>query len=146
MKNHIKAFLLSVVFIIVGIVLSRVVEADLSDALVEQSKAISYFVTLAGIVTVFSWYKRKAVEVEIGELEVPTENVQLQKRVYIYLLIINFINAGMLILSTEQSIQLMAGISLIMVVVSPVVFRTMQEKDKQAPVEDNHSPKDNSEK
>lgn len=129
MKNHVKAFLASAILIILGIVLSKFIIIELSVELIEQAKAISYLVTLAGIVVAFSWYKRTATAVEERVTETPPENVIKQNRILTYMVIINLVNAVMLSLSTEQSIQMMAGISLLVVIISPIVFRTMQEKD-----------------
>lgn len=140
MKPHIKAFLLSAIVVFAAGILSKYIELELSLPMVEQAKAISYFVTLAGVVTAFSWYKRTATPVAEGVLETPPENIEKQKRVLIFMVIINVINAGVLSLSTEQSIQLMAGISLLVVVISPIVFRTMQEKDAMPPKEEEVKP------
>lgn len=129
MKPHIKALFVCIIFVFGGAILSKIIETDFSPAMLEQAKAISYFVTLAGIVTAFSWYKRTATPVESGVTEIPEENQKLQKRVLLYMIIINFINGGVLILSTEESIQMMTGISLLVVIISPIVFRSMQEKD-----------------
>ena len=136
MKSHIKAFFISIVLVFAGGILSKYLDLKFSLAMVEQAKSISYFVTLAGIVTAFSWYKRTATSVVEGESETPPENVVKQKRILLYLVIINFLNAAVLLLSTEESIQLMAGMSLLVVVISPIIFRTMQEKDAMPPKED----------
>ena len=128
MKNNLKVFLLSAFLVTLGGVLSKYWEIELSLGMMEQVKAISYFVTLAGIVSAFSWYKRTATPVPENDENVPVENISKQNRVLIYLLVINTINAGVLLFSQVQPIQLMIGISLLVVLISPVVFRTMQEK------------------
>lgn len=139
MKNHIKAFILSAVIVLAGGILSKYIDLNLSVEMIEQAKAISYLVTLGGVVTAFSWYKRTAIPVEQGDESVPAENVEKQNRVLIYMTIINFVNACVLSLSPVEPIQLMSGISLIVVIISPVVFRTMQEKDAVAPKEEDNN-------
>lgn len=136
MKNHIKAFILSAVLLVLGGILSKYITLELSLELIEQAKAISYMVTLAGVVVLFSWYKRTATPVDEGDEETPLENIAKQNRILIYLVIINLVNALMLSLSTEESIQMMAGISLLVIIISPIVFRTMQEKDTMHPSEE----------
>jgi len=136
MKNHIKAFILSAVLLLLGGILSKYITFELSVPLIEQAKAISYMVTLAGIVVLFSWYKRTATPVEAEVTVTPSENVAKQNRILLYLVIINFVNAIMLMLSPEQSIQMMASISLLVIIISPIVFRTMQEKDAMPPSQD----------
>lgn len=117
--------------VLISILLTILIKKEFPVSLVEQSKAISYFVTLAGIVTIFSWYKRTATPVEIDVTDIPQENIDKQKKVLRYMLFINIVNAVMLALSTEKSIQFMCGISLLTVIISPFLFRTMQEKDSQ---------------
>lgn len=133
MKKHVKAFIASIVLVVLGAILSKQVTLELSLELIEQAKAISYMVTLAGIVVLFSWYKRTATPVDEGVTETPVENMAKQNRIFIFLVIINLVNAVMLMLSNEQSIQMMAGISLMIIIISPIVFRTMQEKDVMPP-------------
>lgn len=143
MKEHIKALLISIVLISAGVVLSKNLVTDFSAALIEQAKAVSYFVTLAGIVSAFSWYKRTATKLDFGTNEVPATDVVKQNRVLVYLVIINFINAGVIIFSTEKSILLMSSISLLVIAISPVIFRTMQEKEA-TPTEKSPKEKENS--
>lgn len=133
MKNHVKTFIASAVLVLLGGILSKYITLELSVELIEQAKAISYMVTLAGIVVLFSWYKRTATPVDEGVTETPAENVAKQNSIFIYMIMINLVNAAMLLFSTEQSIQMMAGISLLIIVISPIVFRTMQEKDAMPP-------------
>lgn len=137
MKNHLKVFFVSIAFVILGALLSKQIDIHLSVELVEQAKAISYLVTLGGVVVAFSWYKRTASPVDAGVEETPKENVEKQNRVLFYMFVINLINAAVMTLSPVEPIQLMTGISLIVVIISPVVFRTMQEKDAVAPKEEN---------
>ncbi|MDA3852830.1 MAG: hypothetical protein PF444_01095 [Bacteroidales bacterium] len=133
MKKHLKAFIASAVLVVLGAILSKQITLELSLELIEQAKAISYMVTLAGIVVLFSWYKRTATPVDEGVTETPVENLAKQDRIFLFLVLINLVNAVMLMLSNEQSIQMMAGISLLIIVISPIVFRTMQEKDVMPP-------------
>lgn len=127
MKLHIRLFFISVAFIITAIFVVKIITYVPSEALVVQSQAIAYFITLAGVILAFSWYKRKAIPLEI-DADVPQENLALQHKVLYMLCAINFINAAMLVCTQEQSVQMMAGISLMMLLVAPTVFRTMQEK------------------
>ena len=142
MKNHIKVFILSAILLILGGVLSTYIDLDLSVPMVEQAKAISYMVTLAGVVVLFSWYKRTATPVDEGVSDTPKENIAKQNRILVYLLAINAINAVMLSLSTEESIQMMAAISLLVVLISPIMFRTMQEKDTMPPKSSDAAPEE----
>lgn len=127
MKLHIRLFFISVAFVIVAILVVKSFSYEPSEALVVQSQAIAYFITLAGVILSFSWFKRKAISVDV-DAEVPKENIVLQNKVLYMLCGINFINAMMLIFTQEQSVQMMAGISLMMLLIAPTVFRTMQEK------------------
>ncbi len=129
MKYHLKIFIISLTLVTLCFVLSRNMEMVFPVALVEQAKAISYLITLVGIVVVFSWYKRTAVLVEQEASVSPPENTRKQKRVLLYLLIVNAINAGVLLFSSEQSIGLMIGISLMVVLIAPFIFKTMDETE-----------------
>lgn len=127
MKLNIKIFLFSILAVALGVFLSHQLNVELSKELLAQAESISYVLTLAGIVVLFSWYNRKAIRTEDGEDELPA-NLAIQTKVMYYLLLINIMNAGVLICSTIQSIQLMTGISLLVVLISPAIFRTMREK------------------
>ncbi len=127
MKLHIRFFFISVAFIVVAIFVVKMFSFEPPKDLVIQSQAIAYFITLAGVILAFSWFKRKAISVDI-DTEVPKENIVLQKKVLYVLCGINFVNAMMLIFNQEQSVQMMAGISLMMLLIAPTIFRTMQEK------------------
>lgn len=129
MKKHIKIFLISLVIVVAALVLFSMIELELSVAMVEQAKAISYVVTLAGIVSLFSWYNRKAVLVDADDVESADYINQIQNRALNFMLAINIVNAFVIALASEQSIHFMTGISLMVVLVAPIIFRTMHEKE-----------------
>lgn len=127
MQLKYKIFLLSLLAVIVGVLLSHQLNVELTESMLAQAESISYVVTLAGIVFLFNWYNRKAVRVADDEEELPG-NIILQRKIMYYLLFINVMNACVLICSIKESIQLMTGISLLVVLISPAIFRTMREK------------------
>ncbi len=127
MKIHFKIFLVSAALVILSGVLSGRLDLLLSEALIVQAQSISYFFTLAGVVFAFSWYNRTATPVKEGVYALEA-NLKKQNRILYYLLCINVINAGVLLINTTQPVQLMTAISLLVVLISPMIFRTMQEK------------------
>ena len=128
MKLHIRLFLISIFLIVLAIVGIQMINYAPSEAMVAQAEATAYFITFAGVILVFRWFKQKATPVGEGE-QVPVSNVAAQKKVLYTLLGINVLNAVILMVSQKQSVQMMVGISLIVILISPHLFRTMQEKD-----------------
>lgn len=128
MKLHIRLFFVSLALIVFAIVLVKILDFSPSEAVVVQSEATAYFITFVGVILSFRWFKVKATAVEPGE-EVPSRNLELQKKVLYVLLGINALNALILVFSQKESVQMMVGISIIVLLISPSVFRTMQEKD-----------------
>lgn len=128
MKLHIRLFLLSLLLIIAAIVGVQMMDFSPSEVLVTQSEATAYFVTFVGVVLSFRWFKMRVTPVAQGE-DVPAENLEYQKKVLYILFGINVLNALILIFSQKESIQMMVGISLIVLLISPHIFRTMQEKE-----------------
>jgi len=127
MKYHFKIFLISAFVVLACAILSQVLGLESSAPVLAQAQSISYFVTLAGIVVLYGWYNRRATPVKEGE-ETPADNIKRQHTVLKYMLFINVVNAAVLCFSTSQPVQLMTAISLLVVLISPMIFRTMQEK------------------
>ena len=128
MKYHIKIFLISLALIVAGLFLSKSIELTLTDSLLAQAEAISYIVTLVGTVVAFSWYNRSATPTT-NSTEIPIENIKKQNKVLNYLLIISVINSLIILVNNDKPSQMMALIGLMVIIISPVIFRTMQEKE-----------------
>ena len=128
MKLHIRLFFLSLLLIVLAIVGVQMMNFSPSEALIAQSEATAYFITFVGVILSFRWFKMRATPVAQGE-DVPEKNLEYQKKVLYILFGINVLNALILIFSQKESIQMMVGISLIVLLISPHIFRTMQEKE-----------------
>ena len=128
MKYHFKIFLISLLLIAASLFLSKLIELTLTESLLAQAEAISYIVTLVGTVVAFSWYNRNATPTT-NSTEIPIENIKKQNKVLNYLLIISVINSLIILVNNDKPSQMMALIGLMVIIISPVIFRTMQEKE-----------------
>ena len=128
MKLHIRLFLISLALIVVAVVVVKLIDFTPSEAVVAQSEATAYIITFVGVILSFRWFKIHATPVDVGQ-DIPANNLVCQKKVMYILLVINALNALVLVFSQKESVQMMLGISLIVLLISPHVFRTMQEKD-----------------
>ncbi len=120
------------ILLVIGLALTigaKQLDFTLSETLLAQAEAVSYIITLVGIVVAFGWYKRNIVSINSDE-ETPKQNIEKQKTVLNYLFTISVINAALIALGSGDSTQMMALIILSVILISPIIFRSMQDKDK----------------
>lgn len=127
MSLHIKIFLASAVLLAAGYKLFDCIDYSLATVVIEQAKATSCMFTMVGIIVLFGWYKKKVALNEVPA-EVSTDNIKQQKKVLYYMLAINFLNAIVLTITIDKSTTMMALMSLMVVIISPIIFRTMHDK------------------
>jgi hypothetical protein len=132
MKLHNKIFIISLLALIAGAIIYETTENTLSEAVLTQARAISYFVTLAGIASTFSWYKNTVLKIDLEDANHDKIVDEKGKKVFRMMLIFNIINAIIISVASDPSIHFMAGISLLIIPMTPRIITNINEKEPES--------------